>query len=473
MRRVVLSVFSVICGAALSGETMGPVDAPALSPPDPETFTIVAVETAQELADACWNLTSDTAIVIAPGTYDLASVSFPNGQDGRLTVGRYGAPMISNIQIRGATGDPDDVVILGGGMTDPVVPFGFQVFTATDVLIADLSIGGVYYHTIAIQNDQGAQRVRLYHCRLFDAGEQIVKGNRGNNPGAEDVVIEYCDVFLSEGAIEHPDLGYCYTNAIDAIGGHRWMIRDNLIRGIYCQNGALAGPAILMWQGSTDTIVERNTFLDCSRGVSLGLVNSDDHAGGMVRNNFFRWNPDAAYVVDVPIYTTSPGSRIFHNSILTHGLYGAAVEVRFPGAVAVEVRGNLMDGPVVSRDGAAPATTDNLTDALPGWFVDETMGDLHLLESAAPAIDQMDPLTGCEDDFDGVVRPTSSSSVDLGADEVEGPIFADDFESGDWSRWSGAVDEPQKARDRCRNLVGQPALPPRESSTRRSHRLMG
>ena len=87
-----------------------PQDAPALPPP--ALPTIVNVDTAQELADACWNLTSNTAIVIAPGSYRLDLVSFPNGSDGRLTVGRFGAATISNIQIRGATGNPADVCLL-------------------------------------------------------------------------------------------------------------------------------------------------------------------------------------------------------------------------------------------------------------------------------------------------------------------------------------------------------------------------
>ena len=416
-----------------------PAEAPPLPPPDPGIYTIVEVATAQELADACWNLTSGQAIVIAAGSYDLTAVSFPNGVDGRLTVGRYGAAPISNVQIRGATGDPADVVIFGAGMTDPIVPFGFQIFTATDVLIADLTIGGVYYHTVAIQNDQGASRVRLYNCRLHDAGEQIVKGNRGANPGAEDVVIEYCDIFLTAGAIAHPDLGYCYTNGVDAIGGHRWIIRDNLIRGIFCQDGSLAGPAVLMWQGSTDTLVERNTFVDCSRGVALGLSSSQDHSGGVVRNNFFRWSPGVAYQRDVPISTTSPGSAILHNTVLIHGTYVAGVEVRFAGATGVEVRGNLMDAGVWVRDGATPTVAGNLTDAEPGWFVDEAAGDLHLLPGAQPAIDQLDPHPSCGDDFDGIPRPSAPGSVDIGADELEGPLFVDGFESGDTSAWPVVV----------------------------------
>jgi hypothetical protein len=418
-----------------------PDEAPPLPPPDPDVYTVVPVSTAQQLADACWNLASHQAVMIAPGVYDLTSVSFPNGVDGRLTVGRYGAPPISDIQIRGATGNPSDVVILGGGMSNPIVPFGFQIFTATDVLIADLSIGGVYYHTVAIQNDQGATRVRLYNCRLHDAGQQIVKGNRGANLGAEDVVIEYCEVYLSAGAIVHPDLGYCYTNGIDAIGGHGWAIRDNLIHGIHCQDGSLAGPAVLMWQGSSDTVVERNTFVDCARGVSLGLVSSDDHSGGVVRNNFFRWNPGASYQQDVPIYTTSPSSTVLHNSILIHETYGAGIEVRFAGAVGVEVRGNLMDTGVWARDGATPTVEGNVTVAEPDWFADESSGDLHLLSDTTAALDQLDPHPECLDDFDGDARPAAAGSIDVGGDELEGPLLVDGFESGDTSAWSTAVPE--------------------------------
>ena len=151
------------------------------------------------------------------------------------------------------------------------------------------------------------------------------------------------------------------------------------------------------------------------------------------------WNLDAAYIVDVPIYTTSPGSVILQNSVLTHGLYGAAVEVRFTGATGVEVRGNLMDAIVRPRDGAAPLVADNITDADPAWFVDETTGNLHLQPDAAPAIDQLDPLPGCSDDFDGAQRPAASGAVDVGADELEGPLLEDGFESGDTSAWTATV----------------------------------
>ena len=108
---------AVLLLAAAPASARLPSEAPPLPPPDPGVFTIVEVDTAQELADACWNLASDTAIVIAPG------------------------------------------------------------------------------------GDQGAARVRLYHVRLFDAGQQVVKGSGG----PDDVAIECSEVFLTAGAVEHPE----------------------------------------------------------------------------------------------------------------------------------------------------------------------------------------------------------------------------------------------------------------------------
>jgi hypothetical protein len=401
-------------------------------------FTILEVDTAQELADACWDLDSDQAIVIAPGFYDLAAVDFPNGADGRLTVGRFGGSPIENVQIRGATGDPADVVLEGAGMLDPIVPFGFQVFTASDVTIAHLSIGKVYYHAVAIQGDQGAHDVRLYDVHAYDAGQQIVKGSTG---GADGVVIEYSAIDYSSGAVEHPDgspPGSCYTNGIDATGGSGWIVRDNLIAGIKCQNGDLAGPAVLLWQGSADSVVERNTILDSSRGVSLGLVATSDHSGGVVRNNFIRWDPDAGYQVDIPIYTVSPDSQILHNTVLTRGRYSNAIEVRFAGATGVLVAGNLLDAAVQPRDGAMPVVAENETGAVPSWFADEAAGDLHLTPAATAAVDQADRRADAVDDFDARARSPLPGEADLGAAELEssGIVFADGFESGDTSAWS-------------------------------------
>lgn len=440
--RARLQTVMVLLLAASMANAALPGDAPPLPAPDPGTYDIVTVDTAQELADACWNLTSNQAIIVAAGTYDLTSVSPPNGVDGRLTVGHWGAAPISNIQIRGATGNPADVVITGGGMADSWVPFGFQIFTASNVLIADLSMGEVYNHAVAIQNDQGATNVHLYHNRLFNAGQQIVKASDDVAPGAANVVIEYCEVFYTAGVPNHAGLGYCYTNGIDAIAGQNWIIRDNLIRNIYCQDGSLAGPAVLMWQGSSGTVVERNTFLNCCRGVSLGLTSASDHSGGIVRNNFLRWDPSATYTRDVAIYTASSGSKVLHNTVLSHRTYHpndyVALEVRF--ADNVLVKANLMDAEIWEREGVTNLSlVDNFTTAPASWFVNEASGDLHLRPEATAAIDQVSRDADCSDDFDAATRPAAANQVDLGADEYSPLIFADGFESGNTSAWSTRV----------------------------------
>lgn len=416
----------VICAglAVAPAFARGPADAPPLPPT--ALPNVVNVDTAQELADACWNLASNTAIVIAPGDYNLANVSFPNGVDGRLTVGRFGSSPIGNIEIRGATGDPAAVRLHGAGMLNTTVPFGIQLFTATDVTIADLSIDAVYFHAVMVSGDQGAQRVRLYHLRLFDTGQQIVKGT----PGGDDVTIEYSELFYTAGAPIHPDgspPNSCYTNGIDGVTTDRWIVRDNHLHGIRCADNTLAGPAVLLWQGAIDTVVERNTIVDSSRGISLGLVSSTDHVGGRVRNNFIRWNPAAAYAIDVPIYVASSNARVLHNSVLTAGRYPNAIEVRFTGA-GNEVRNNLLDAIVMPRNGATPATSGNITSAQTAWFADAATGDLHLTAAATPALDQAARLADALDDFDAVARP--ATLVDIGADELGGAngIFANGFE---------------------------------------------
>jgi hypothetical protein len=404
-----------------------PRPAPPLPPPDPQVYEIIQVNTAQQLANACWNLRSNQAIVIAPGTYDLASVSFPNGVDGRLTVGRFGAAPIRNVQIRGASGQRADVRIRGAGMLDSRVPYGIHIFTASEVTLADFSIGEVYFHAIGIEGGQGARDIRLYNLRAHDAGQQIIKGS---GAGANDVRVEHLLVDYSLGAIVHPQgspPNSCYTNGIDVTGGHRWQIRDSRIERIRCQNGALAGPAILIWQGSRDSLIERNLILDSSRGIALGLVSGSDHSGGVVRNNLIRWNPQASYALDVPIYTTSAGARIVHNSVLTRGRYANAIEVRFAGTTGVEVAHNLADAAVRLRDGAQALQTDNLASAQPAWFVDEPSGDLRLSTQGLAAV----PLRLRRGDaLDDCLGRARAASTELGACARDPLVlFADGFET--------------------------------------------
>jgi len=95
-----------------------PENAPSLPPP---SGTVIQVATWNELINAVWALESNTTIVIQPGTYTIPEYWFIN-------VGIDEENPISNITIRGATGNYNDVIIRGTapGMTG-ATSFGFYI----------------------------------------------------------------------------------------------------------------------------------------------------------------------------------------------------------------------------------------------------------------------------------------------------------------------------------------------------------
>jgi pectate lyase len=71
-------------------------------------------------------------------------------------------------------------VLLGNGMDNASygnVPMGISIWNAQDVTIANLSVGNVYFDDIELKGDQGADRITIFNCHLFDSGEQIIKGD--------------------------------------------------------------------------------------------------------------------------------------------------------------------------------------------------------------------------------------------------------------------------------------------------------
>jgi hypothetical protein len=179
--------------------------------------------------------------------------------------------------------------------------------------------------------------------------------------------------------------------------------------------GQLAGPAILMWNASTNTLVDGNTFINCQREIALGLIERtpNDHTGGIVRNNFiYRDVPgdSAIYVGD------SPGTQVLHNTILISRTYASPIEYRFRDTTGVVIANNVLDGSVTARDGATGSVSGNHTNASAGLFVNPAGGDLHLRPTAAVLLNQVStPLSAAGVDWDGQARP--AGSTDIGADE--------------------------------------------------------
>ena len=243
---------------------------------------VVNVSTVSQLQAAVSSLTSNTTIVIAPGTYQLTQELFiRNG--------------VTNVTVRGATANRDDVVILGSGMNVPGVNIPLKVENAQDVTIANLSIGEAFFHPIQLQGEQGADRIRISNVRLFDAGQQFLKSTvdpqRPN--GVDDVIVEHS---LIEYTVIGPDHGY--TEGIDVHHGANWLVRHNVFRNIHVPATARrpvpAGGAVL--ERLAGHVVHSNTFINCERGIIFGLgpqpPYAHGHSGGSIYNNFiYRTEP--------------------------------------------------------------------------------------------------------------------------------------------------------------------------------------
>jgi hypothetical protein len=361
------------------------------------TGAIVRVATESQLRAAVSALSSNTTIEIAPGTYGLRDALYIYGT-------------LTNVGIRGATGNSDDVVLAGAGMTNSAVPYGVWVGgDVKGITIANLTIRDVYNHAVIF--NEGTQSPVLHNLHLINAGQQIVKANpTPAGGGVDNGIVEYSIVEYESTSRD------AYTNGVDVHTGRDWIIRHNLFRNIRAPQG-LAGPALLMWNGSSGTIAEGNTFVDCQREIAFGLIERTphDHSGGVVRNNFiFR---QSGIVGDTAIgIFDSPNTQVLHNTILASAAYPSLIEYRFAGTTGVVVANNLLSGIVLARDGASGYATGNITTASAAMFLNPSSGDLRLKATATAAIDKVAPVQNCPLDWDGETRP-QGGAADAGADE--------------------------------------------------------
>ncbi len=328
---------------------------PALPAP---TGTVVNVSTAAQLLSAVQNLHSNTTIMIAAGHYDVSSANL-----GVAFMDVGGGSSISNVSIRGATGNAADVVLDGGGMTNngSTAPFIFEVDNASTVLFGDFSMGDVYFSALQLDSGGGCQNVTVHDCVLFDTGEQLIKGNPTLNGssvatnGVNNSVVEYCQFKYTTAAPPCPEFSnQTYTNAIDIHHGANWIVRCNTFVNIQGASGnGPAGPTILFWNLSTNPLVERNWFFNCDRGIFYGLgqnANGRDCTGGIIRNNMIMLNDSGYSDAEIGIWDC-PNTQVYSNTCV-NSQYQNSIEYRFSTSTGVVIENNLCDLAINSRDGA-------------------------------------------------------------------------------------------------------------------------
>ena len=371
----------------------------------PVTQMTVRVRSVDDIHRALVRARPGTTILVEPGDYRL---------DRTINLG------LPDIVIRGATGDPADVVLRGAGMLERQVGVAIAV-NVSDVVIADLTIRDVGYHGIQVRGENGVSRVRIQDVRIVDTGQQLLKGSTGGGAPHSDAVVIACSTF--EYTNHAPSN---YTNGVDVLGGTNWVVRDNRflrIRGPATERFA-AGPAILFWANSSGTQVERNVIVDSFRGIAFGLgpgasgtLARDgeplfDHQGGWIRNNVVvSLNPWADEGIEA---NAARSVDIDYNTVLTSGEIPWALSLRFPRTTA-RARNNLTSKPLIHRDGGQGSVAGHVSGAAADWFVDAAAANLRLAHAHVPAVDAGVPVTEVLVDAAGAPRETAAP--DAGAFE--------------------------------------------------------
>lgn len=367
--------------------------------------TVVRVDTSEEIIRAIENATDGVTILVKPGKYVLPRTAYMPGP-------------AKNVTLRGEDHDPLKTQLIGPGMAakaNNVFRHALLIGNVQGLTIANLTIRDVPVHCIALNGGEGCDRVRIYNCRLIDAGEQFVKANPGNEgEGVDEGVVEYTAIAYSTAAKDP------YTNGIDVHQGKDWIIRNCFFRNITMPDGdrRLAGPTILVWNRSSDTIVEGNFFYNCDTAISFGRGGKKDpfeHRGGIIRNNFIFRSAGTRGDVGIALWN-SPDTKVLHNTIVLNRTYPYSIDARFPLSTGIVLHANLSDAPFERREGARFESTKNVHSARGSWFVDVKKGNLRLTADAIPAIDAVDVSPMAPYDYDATRRPRGEAA-DIGAAE--------------------------------------------------------
>lgn len=306
----------------------------------------VVVGPTDDWKGAIINASNGTEVILRAGNYDLDASGLWLG--------------VGDITIRGETGNADDVVIRGRGYaTGDVEAF---VIAAPGITIADLSITRVRNHGISLKGESNADNAHMYNVHLSDIGTQEIKMTAG---GTRDVVIACSRMGYSVGAVRGD-----YIGGIDLHTCNNCQIRDNLLYnfvgdGSGCEvdidcGTYTSGPAILVWNNSTGTIIERNTLIGNFRNIALGLGRG--HEGGIVRNNILYRSQSGDAGIELQ---TANNVHVLHNTIFAFG-YPGGIEIR--DSAGVVIQSNLVNASIWNRGNASFSEDGNRVDLTQAKF---------------------------------------------------------------------------------------------------------
>jgi Right handed beta helix region len=373
------------CGSVANGQTVTNVS------------TAAALQSAVSAANAAGG---NRTILLADGTYTVT---------GTLNI------IAPNVTIAGRPGHRANVIIQGDAMSATAAVGTVIRADASNFTLHDVTVQRSGYHLVQVVGEDSAQSPVIRDCILRDSYEQMIKVSQ--NPAKPTVtsnngLIENC-VFEYSAAIG-PEY---YIGGIDAHGSQNWIVRGNTFRNIISPNTTVAEFAVHFWDlPSANNLVEKNTIINCDRGIGFGL-DGRGNSGGIIRNNMIYHAANDGQFADSGIsLIDSPNSQVYNNTILMLDSFAWAIDYRYSDTTGVLIENNATNLPIVARDGATGTVGTNVTNALASWFVAPASGNLHLASAIPSLVDHGVAIAGLTDDFDGTPRP-QGAGYDIGAQE--------------------------------------------------------
>ena len=363
----------------------------------------IHVQNPQELQKALLEANSEDTILLEDGIYRLESPLWIENKE--------------NLTIKGASGDPEKVVLMGGGW-DGGKPKDVMVIRGSgNISIAYLTITEARTYGIKIEGVEGLRNpwdINISHCRLIDIGVRAIKGTATQDrKHMERGSVRHC--YFENTRVPDPDWLFNgdYVSAIDMMYLDHWTFADNFFRNIKGANGGGRG-AIFIWNQSRNVVVERNLFMGCDRSIAFGnpseptnyVQGTLHNYDGIIRNNAIVTGAGKGIEL-----VWLDNVKVYNNTIYCPDPQGRALHY-FQRISRLHLANNLVRG---RMEGEGDVTSENnVVGELSDYFVNLAAGDLHLTEAATLALGKGIVLPLVQDDIDGDKR---GEHPDVGADE--------------------------------------------------------
>jgi hypothetical protein len=319
-----------------------------------------------------------------------------------------------NVVIRGITGNPEDVRVIGGGFNNRSgIAELLTLANCSNITLAHMTFESAYANGVKMQGGTNAEHIYIYNCHFNNIGQRAIKGTSGGTHDYDRVVygeVKYCYIMCDS---IHPagyddGFGGNYIGGIDCMGLNHFGFRYNIFETIRGTSSGARG-AIFLWHMSRDCIVENNIFLNCDMAIAFGNpAGSNNMTDGIMRNNFISGGAGRR-IIDI---VSTQNTKMYNNTLYVPS--SATQTINLEGNTSLKIKNNIIKGNIHHYSGEAPETAGNIFSVSAGWFKNTISADLHLASAVSQLVNRGVSLPEITNDIDDCPRV---GNPDIGADE--------------------------------------------------------